>query len=116
MDLFFQPFEIRATLAAWQFFRTLGFPSENIFVGLINGKILIAIKKLQKDFSISVSSSDMEKEMFEKLWIYVAESINTIPEWQLKKNYQELITIEKIHTVVTALRNADIEIPNSLKN
>lgn len=64
MNLLSQPDEVKATFAIWQALRTFGFPSDDLFVGVVEGRVLIEVRRPERAFRVAVGSTSMPHERF----------------------------------------------------
>lgn len=104
MKLLEQSREVRSVFAFWQVFRELGFPSENLHVGIIEGRLLLSVRP--PGFAVSMGSTGMSPEEFETAWLALAEALPTMPEEDLQRNHREFVTQERwTHLMVVLAQN-----------
>lgn len=111
MNLLEQRDELRTTFAFWQVFRSLGFESEDLYVGILDGRMLVQLIHNGEPYSISMGRTLMTEDEFQPLWEQLSEALPTMPGADLKANYEEWVTPEKWEATVTALVMAGVEIP-----
>lgn len=109
MKLLEQSPEVRSVFAFWQVFRELGFPSEHLHVGIVEGRLLLNVRP--PGFSISMGSTAMAPEDFETAWRAFADALPELPEEDLESNYQEFVTEERWTHLVLVLAQHGVPIP-----
>jgi len=106
-----QPKEIRVTFAFWQVFRSLGFESEDIYVGIVDGRMLVQVRQGTEKYSVSMGNTTMPPDDFEDAWGRLAEVLSEQPMADLKANYEEWVTEERWEAVIGSLVVAGATIP-----
>jgi hypothetical protein len=104
------PDETRKAFAVWQMFRDLGFKSADLYVGIVNGCLLIQVQG-PSGFSVSLGRTPMPPARFAQLWTALAESVPTWSEETLRENYFNFVTPERILAIYAALDANGIPIP-----
>jgi hypothetical protein len=113
VNLLSQPVEIKVTFAVWQMMRDLGFPSENLYVGVVEGNLLVSVNGMGQDFSVSVGRTKMRMEDFAVLWTRLATQAETLPDWQIKENFKKHITPQMRMLLLHALDVNGVPVPNA---
>lgn len=111
MNLLEQLDELRSTFAFWQVFRSLGFESADLYVGIVNGRMIVEVRQEGQPYAISMGRTRMTQEEFEPLWLELSESLPKLPLRDLKANYEKWVTQEYWDRTVMALVMAGVKIP-----
>lgn len=106
-----QPDEIRSTFAFWQVFRQLGFESEDLYVGIVGGRVLVELRQDGEPYSLSMGTSLMGRDEFASLWAELSESLPDQDMDDLKLNYDKWVTQERWEATIEALVLAGVDIP-----
>lgn len=82
------PVEIREALYGQELMRKLGIPSANLFVGINEGKIGVAVKLNGKVFGFAVAETSLTDDALSEIWAAAAklwnQTCNSDPEWDFE--------------------------------
>jgi hypothetical protein len=104
------PAETRSAFAIWQMFRDFGFDSENLYVGIIDGRLVVQVKG-SSEFSVALGRTRMSAEEFGRLWEDLAAAALSWSEETLRENYYAFVTPDRILMLLAALDAHDLRIP-----
>jgi len=111
VNLLEQPDEVKSVFAYWQVFRSLGFESTDLYVGIVDGRMIVEVVQNGHPYAISIGRTRMTLEEFEPLWTDLSQSLPELPMQDLKTNYEEWVTQDRWNQTVRALVLAGVEIP-----
>ena len=111
MKLLEQSDEIQSVFAFWQVFRSLGFESEDLYVGIVDRRLFVEVRQEGQPYTISMGRTLMTQEEFTPVWEELAETLPQQNMADLKVNYEKWVTPERWEQTVTALVMAGVKIP-----
>lgn len=111
MKLDDQPAEIQTAFAFWQALRSLGFSSDDLWVGMAGQRVIVQVQQNGQGYTLAMGTTAMTQVEFERLWLNFAESLADIPEEDMKANCFKWVTEERWAEMLRALVMAGVTLP-----
>jgi len=106
---------IREALSTWQLFRRLGFSSDDIYIALNEGSLLITVKWRGKGFSVRVGATEMTPQMLAQVWDHAAGVMATADPDELQSDWDNSAAAKEMPGIVLKLELLEIYWPNHSK-
>ena len=110
------PSVVQEALSTWQFFRKLGYTSEQIFTGSDGEKIVVQVKWRGMVFTIGVGPANgMSTDDWAVLWSDAADVQNEAPDEDLDRMWESSVVLNNGESVLTAMTDQGIFWPQHPK-
>ena len=103
---------VREALSSWQFFRRLGYTSQQIFTGSDGEKIVVQVKWRGEIFTIGVGpAKGISNEEWPELWSDAAEVLNSAPDEEMHRMWESSDVLRNTVDLLVAMERQGIYWP-----
>lgn len=104
---------IRHCLGVHEAFRKLGFPSDDIFIGAIQGIAWVVLRTQGKEFKVGAARTSRLQKEFEGLWSKTAQAIidGKVSNDDLNRIFLETLVVKDSVRFVAAVLAKGINLP-----
>jgi hypothetical protein len=102
---------LQETLSAWQFFRQLGYTSEQIFVGVDGEKVVVQVQWRDLTYNLAVDRTTMTLTEWSTIWDHASETLAAATDSELDEMWYASKILQLSPLVLTNMEEAGIYWP-----